>query len=159
MEEAMKASNIWSIVCTFVVGTAMFLPMARATEANEETMVRCNQPVEIPGQVLAAGTYKFVLVGDPFNRSVVRIYSADGKKVYATLDTIATERRTATLDVTITLAERPSSQPEALLNWFYPGSTIGHEFTYSKSEERELAQDKQQVVVAGALSTSNHAGL
>ena len=154
----MKASNIWSIVCTFVVGTAMFLPMARATEANEETMVRFNQPVEIPGQVLAAGTYKFVLVGDPFNRSVVRIYSADGKKVYATLDTVATERRTATLDVTITLAERPSSQPEALLNWFYPGSTTGHELTYPKSVEKELAQDQRQVVVSRSLDTSNHSG-
>jgi len=154
----MKASKMWSLVCTFVVGAAVFLPIARATEANEEIMVTFNQPVEIPGQVLAAGTYKFVLVGDPFSRSLVRIYSADGKKAYATLDTIATERRAPTRDVTITFAERASSQPEALLNWFYPGSTTGHELTYPKSEEKELAQDQRQVVVAGSLDTSNHSG-
>lgn len=154
----MKAWKVWSIVCTFVVGTAMFLPIASATEANEEIMVTFNQPVEIPGQVLAAGTYKFVLVGDPFNRSMVRIYSADGKKIFATLDTIATERQTPSRDVTVTLAERPSSRPEALLNWFYPGSTTGHELTYSKSEQKELAQDQRQVVIAGSLDTSNHSG-
>jgi hypothetical protein len=159
MEEAMKASKMWSIVCTFVVGTAMFLPIARATEANEEIIVMFNQPVEIPGQVLAAGTYKFVLVGDPFNRSLVRIYSADGKKIYATLDTIATERLAPARDVTITFAERTSSKPEALLNWFYPGSTTGHQLTYPKSEEKELALDQRQVVVAGSLDTSNHSGL
>jgi hypothetical protein len=158
MEEAMKASKMWSLVCTFVVGTAMFLPIARATEANEEIMVTFNQPVEIPGQILAAGTYKFVLVGDPFNRSLVRVYSADGKKIFATLDTIATERQAPARDVTITFAERASSQPEALLNWFYPGSTTGHELTYPKSVEKELAQDQRQVVVSRSLDTSNHSG-
>src|SRR5262249_23688326 len=121
-------------------------------------MVTFNQPVEIPGQVLAAGNYKFVLVGDPFSRSLVRVYSADGKKIYATLDTIATERQAPTSDVTITFAERASSQPEALLNWFYPGSKTGHELAYSKSEKRELAQAQRQVVVAGSLDTSNRSG-
>jgi hypothetical protein len=158
MEEAMKASKMWSFVFIFVVGAAVFLPIAQATEANEEIMVTFNQPVEIPGQVLAAGTYKFVLVGDPFSRSLVRIYSADGKKAYATLDTIATERQAPTLDVTVTFAERSSSQPEALLNWFYPGSTTGHELTYSKSKQKELAQYQRQVVVAGSLDTSSHSG-
>jgi hypothetical protein len=155
----MKASKMWSIVCTFVVGTAMFLPISRATEANEEIIVTFNQPVEIPGQVLATGTYKFVLVDGSLSRSVVRICSVDGKKIYATFDTIATERLAPTGDVTITFAERASSRPEALLNWFYPGSTIGHELVYPKSEEKELAQDQRQVVVAGSPETSNHSGL
>jgi hypothetical protein len=159
MEEAMKARKMWSIVCTFVIGTAMILPIARATEANEEIMITFNQPVEIPGQVLAAGTYRFVLAGDPFSSNLVRIYSADGKKAYATLDTIATERQAATSDVIVTFAERASSRPEALLNWFYPGSTTGHELTYSKAEAKELAQDQRQVVVAGSVATSNHSGL
>lgn len=154
----MKASKIWGVVCTFVIGTAMFLPIARAAEANEEIMVTFNQPVEIPGQVLAAGAYRFVLVGDPFSRNVVRIYSADGKKIYATLDTIATERQAPAGDVIITFAERASSQPEALLSWFYPGSTTGHQLAYPKSEQKELAQDQRQVVVGGSVDTSNHSG-
>ena len=34
------------------------------------------------------------------------------------------------------------------MKWFYPGNTIGHEFVYSKHEEQQLAQDRQQTILA-----------
>ncbi len=40
-------------------------------------------------------------------------------------------------------------QPEAIVSWFYPGRTTGHEFVYSKQDQKELATAKQYTVVAG----------
>jgi hypothetical protein len=34
------------------------------------------------------------------------------------------------------------------VKWFYPGNTSGHELVYSKQEEQQLAQDRQQTTVA-----------
>jgi hypothetical protein len=48
-----------------------------------------------------------------------------------------------------TFAERGSSQAQAIVTWFYPGSTRGHEFLYPKQVQQELAKDKHDTVVAG----------
>jgi hypothetical protein len=39
--------------------------------------------------------------------------------------------------------------PEALVTWFYPGETTGHESLYPKQVEKEPAKDKQDTVDAG----------
>ena len=36
--------------------------------------------------------------------------------------------------------ERPSSRPQALEAWFYPGDNYGHEFVYPETNARELAK-------------------
>jgi hypothetical protein len=46
-------------------------------------------------------------------------------------------------------AERGSAQAEAIVTWFYPGETNGHEFIYPKQTQQELASAKQVTVVAG----------
>jgi hypothetical protein len=153
-EGVMSTRALWSVVLAVLVICVVHLPFARASERDQLTKVTFDQPVEIPGHVLAAGSYWFVRdVNDP---DVVRIFSQDWKMLYATELTQATERLKAADDTTFVLAERESSKPEALLKWFFPGETIGHEFLYSNREEKELAQDKQQVVVAAPVEA--HAG-
>src|ERR1700733_2636568 len=49
----------------------------------------------------------------------------------------------------LSFAERGSAQPEAIVTWFYPGETTGHEFVYPKQMQQELASAKQITVVAG----------
>jgi hypothetical protein len=154
----MNTRKLWSVVLSIVVGCAVLLPLAQATEENEEITVTFSGPVEIPGQVLPAGTYRFVLVGDPFSRDDVQIYSADRKTVCATIETVETERPYPAKGYTVTFAERESSAPEALVNWFYSGKTIGHEVLYPKPEQKELALDKRQVVVAAPMETQAHTG-
>jgi hypothetical protein len=66
-----------------------------------------------------------------------------------------TERQEPTDDTAITFAEQSGGNPEALLKWFYPGRLTGHEFAYSNRQEKELAQDKQQTVVASRQPTSS----
>lgn len=128
----------WAITCFLFYGVAV-----HAAEADQYTKLTFTKPVEIPGQVLPAGTYVFKLANrDDLN--TVQIFNADGTRVYATLQTNPTERMEPTGSTTLTLAERPSGEPAALLKWFYPGNNVGHEFVYSQKEQQQLAQARQE---------------
>jgi hypothetical protein len=142
----MNTKTLWSVVFGIVVGCAVLLPLVQASEQDQETKVMFDQPVEVPGSILPAGSYWFERDAD--NIYVVRIFSGDWKTLYATEQTVETGRLKPANDPTFIFAERESSKPEALLTWFFPGETIGHEFQYPRQEEKELAQDAQQVVVA-----------
>jgi|ERR1051326_1243068 hypothetical protein len=148
----MNSKNLLSIVFAVVFACAA-LPLASAEQANQLTKVTFTQSVEIPGRVLPAGTYWLELVGDTFNRNTVRIYSADMSTVYLTQVTVSNQHQNRADGTAITFAERNASQPEALLEWRCSGEAVGHEFQYNKTEQRELAQDRRETVLA------NRAGL
>jgi hypothetical protein len=133
------------------------VPSAHADEWNQETVLTFSGPVAIPGQVLPAGTYRFILFDNNADRNIVQIFSSDWSKLYATLFTVASERREPTDETAIGFAERPSDQPEAISTWFYPGEITGHEFIYWGKEATELATDAKRVVLA-SRNTSNNAG-
>jgi hypothetical protein len=146
----MNTRKLLSAILGGLLACAVFVQMASASEENQEILVTFNQSVEVPGAVLPAGSYRFVLV-DTIDRNMVRIFSADRKKVFATEMTVPSERLRPADDPTFDFAERDSSKPNALLTWFYPGETTGHEFVYPKQEGKELAQDKQQIVNASPI--------
>jgi hypothetical protein len=127
----------------------MALPAARADEENQATKVTFSQPVQIPGRVLAAGTYWFMLPNNAADNYQVRIYNADRTVFYGTVLTINAERLQVTDKSAFTFATQDSAQPKALVTWFYPGETIGHEFLYPKQVSKEFAKAKQFTVVAG----------
>ena len=105
---------------------------AKADQFDKRTLLTFNQPVEVPGLVLEAGTYAFSRVGD--NPNVVRISSPDGAHVYATLLTVSDYRLDPAEATVITFEERPSGNPKAIKSWFYPGDNTGEEFIYRSSE-------------------------
>jgi hypothetical protein len=148
----MNTSKLWNIIFSIAFACVFLLPLARASEDDQQTEVTFEQPVEIPGTVLPPGSYWFVR--DTDNHNIVRVFSLDWKTLYATESTASAERREPANRTTFTFAERESSTPEALLKWFYPGETIGHEFLYRKQEESELTQDHQQTVMAAPESGS-----
>ena len=125
------------------------LPAARADETNQATKVRFDQPVQIPGRVLPAGTYWFILPQEVSQHHLVRIFSSDRTTLYATLSTISAERPRPAAHLAFTFAERGSAQPQAIVTWFYPGETTGHQFLYPKQVEKELASVRLVNVVAG----------
>jgi hypothetical protein len=124
-------------------------PAARASELNQETRVTFSGPVQISGHVLPAGTYWFVAPADFNQHSVVRIFGADRTTLYATVVTIDAERSHPTDTTGFTAAERGPALPEAIVTWFYPGRTVGHEFLYAPQVQRELGKDQQTTIVAG----------
>jgi hypothetical protein len=135
--------------------TLLFGLAANADESDQATTITFSEPIQIPGQVLPAGTYLFKLAYRDTNQKVVQIFNADGSVVYATLQTIATDRPEPSGHTVIALAEQGAGQPDALLKWFYPGSETGNEFLYPKQTEKELAQDKQQTIVVDHATISS----
>ena len=128
----------------------IMLPMARASEEDQATKLSFNKAVQIPGRVLPAGTYWFVLLETNTTPKVVQVYNSDRSSLYATILTNNAERPNPTDNTAITFADRGSMQPETIVTWFYPGYTSGHEFVYSNREEQELAQVKRHTVMASA---------
>jgi hypothetical protein len=135
--------------------TLIFELAAHADEFDQATTITFNEPIQIPGQVLPAGTYLFKLANRTSDLNTIQVFNADRTVLYATLETIGTERQQATSDVAVALAEPGVGQPDVLVKWFYPGRETGHEFLYSKRQEKQIAQDKQETVLASHSSGSN----
>jgi hypothetical protein len=143
----MKINKV-ALLIAFAIASVLFLEVAaHADEMDQSIKITFSQAIQIPGQVLPAGTYLFKLA-DPNNLDVVHIFNSEGTRLYATLETITAERRKPSGHTVVTLAEQPDGRPETLVKWFYPGSASGHELVYSKQEEQQLAQDRQQTVMA-----------
>jgi Protein of unknown function (DUF2911) len=143
------------IAVGLIIALSLFFGLAaHADEADESTTITFSQPIQIPGRVLPAGTYVFKLASaDELN--VVQVFNADRTVLYATLQTIATDRPEPTDHTVVALAEQGAGQPDVLLKWFYPGRETGKEFLYPQQKEKELAQDKQQTVMATRPTVSN----
>ena len=141
------------IALGLLIALILFLGiMAHAEEANEQIRVTFNKPVQIPGQVLAAGTYTFQLADPDGGQHFVQIFNADRTVLYATVATMSAERAETTGDVALTLAESQAGKPDLLLTWFYPDSLTGHAFIYSKQTAKRLAQTKQEMFVGSQLA-------
>src|SRR5579864_4386001 len=132
-----------------VLGLALMslvvFPKVHASEIDQATELTFSEAVQIPGRVLPAGTYWFV-VNPNSGSTIVQIFSQDRLTCYATLRTISAEQFKPSDETEITLADRGSVRPEAIVTWFYPGRTIGHEFVYSKKDQKEIEQAKQYSV-------------
>lgn len=136
------------ITACLIFACAVVIPVARADQYNQATQLTFNQPVQIPGRVLPAGTYWFVLADDIANRNIVQIFNSDRSRLVATVETIDAERPQPTSGTAITFAERQSMPQNAIVTWFYPARTSGHEFVYPKSVEQELGQASHHTVVS-----------
>ncbi len=137
----MKFLRISSLAVCFIALLALAgLTSAFGDEWNKETTVTFNEPVEIPGVVLAPGTYVFRLMDSLADRQIVRVFNKDRTKIYATVIGITDYRLEPTGKTYISFEERMAGAPEAVKAWFYPGDNYGIEFVYPKPRAVELAQ-------------------
>lgn len=138
--------NKIAFAVALVFSAILFAEVAlHADEWEQSTKLTFSKPVEIPGQILPAGTYLFKLA-DTNDRNLVQIFNADGSRLYGTLLTISTERRNPTDEGAVTLTQQINGKPNTLLKWFYPGDMTGHEFVYPDQEEQQIAQYRQQTI-------------
>ena len=136
-----------SAVLSLLFGVAiLFAPPAKADEWDKLTKVTFSAPVEIPGQVLQAGTYVFKLLDSPSDRNIIQIYNERQSKLYATILAVPDYRLKPKGKTVITFEERPSDMPEAIQAWFYPGDDYGEEFVYPKQRAAELAKTNNRPV-------------
>jgi hypothetical protein len=145
---------IW-IALTLSLFGFIFPAAVRADEHDKKTVLTFSQPVEIPGQVLPAGTYTFKLADTMSDRHIVQIFNADESQIIATVMAISDYRLTTTDQTVIKFSEVPAGSPEAIRAWFYPGNTIGQEFVYPKTRATQLAKAAKAVVPALAIDVAD----
>jgi LPXTG-motif cell wall-anchored protein len=116
------------------------VPPGRADEWNQKTILTFSGPVEVPGQVLPAGTYVFKLLDSPSDRNIVQVFDKNEQHLYGTFLAIADYHLRPRGKTIITFEERAAGAPEAVKAWFYPGENYGHEFVYPKARATQLAQ-------------------
>ncbi len=123
-------------LCTALIATlfgAALAPGARADQWDRKTVVTFSDSVEIPGQVLPAGTYVFRLADSPTDLHIVQIWNADETQILATTMAIPNSRSERPDKSIFEFEERAGNSPMALKVWFYPGDSTGQEFVYSRS--------------------------
>ena len=133
----------------FAIGLGLVAGMSQrvwAGEWDQKTIFTFSGPVEIPGQVLSAGTYVFKLADSQSDRNIVQVFSKNEKHLYGTFLAIPDQRLRPAGKPIITFDERPVGSPEAVRAWFYPGENYGHEFVYPKPKAVALAKSNNTPV-------------
>jgi hypothetical protein len=118
---------------------AALAPSARADEWNKKTIITVDEPIQVPNQVLPAGTYVIKLLDSQSDRHIVQIFNKDENHLYTTILAIPNYRIQPTGKTVFTFWETPPGQPKALRAWFYPGDNFGQEFAYPKSAAVQIA--------------------
>jgi LPXTG-motif cell wall-anchored protein len=137
---------------------ALFLALPTfADQWNKKTVMTFNQPVELPGVVLPAGTYVFKLADSFTDRHIVQVFNEDETQIYAMILAIPNYRMTRTADTVVRFEERPRSNPEAIRAWFYPGDNFGQEFVYPRARAIQLAEATNQPVLTAEVTPTEPA--
>src|SRR5437764_5991380 len=79
------------VICGTALLAVCLAPAAHADEWTKLTYFTFSAPVEMPGIVLPAGTYKFELADPDSSRRVVRVSDKEGDKVHGTFLSISNQ--------------------------------------------------------------------
>jgi hypothetical protein len=141
-----KYLRIAAFVCAGMFASA--LPQAMASDWDQKTVITFSGPVELPGQVLSAGTYVFKLMDSSSDRNIVQVFNKDEDEIYGTFLTIPDYRSEPADKPIVTFEEREEGSPEAVKAWFYPGDDYGHDFVYPTAQATALAKANNKPVPA-----------
>lgn len=145
----MNTSKWFVVTLCLVALCALAAPSAMmADEWDKATKLTFSEPVEVPGQVLPAGTYWFALADSESDRNIVQIWSADRTRLVATVLAVPDYRNQPAGRTLINFEERPSDSPEAIHSWFYPGDNFGQEFVYPKTRATQFAKQTSKPVLS-----------
>jgi hypothetical protein len=122
---AIQISMCAAVLCATIVTAA------RAGNWDKKTIVTFSDSVEIPGQVLPAGTYVFKLANSTSDRHIVQIWNGDETQILATIMAIPNYRLDPPDGTIFEFDERPGDSPMALRTWFYPSDNTGPVAIYS----------------------------
>jgi LPXTG-motif cell wall-anchored protein len=134
------------VMCASLLSVAL-LPQLHADEWNKSTMFTFTDPVQIPGQVLPAGTYVFRLLNSLSDRHVVQVWDEKDQHLIATVIAINNYRLEPKGRTVMTFAERAGGQPDAIKQWFYPGDNFGQEFLNSRPASLTASVTRTEVPV------------
>jgi hypothetical protein len=122
----------------------LLAPAIDADTWDKKTVVTFDQDVEIPGQVLPAGTYVFKLFGSNSNRYIVQVWAEGETQLLATLMTLGNSypnpsgKSYFVLDMTGT----DEGYPPAIVSWFFAGSD-GRDFIYPAYSTTKMVNSQE----------------
>jgi hypothetical protein len=128
------------MLCGAAILAACLAPAAHADEWTKLTYFTFSAPVEMPGIVLPAGSYKFELADPDSTRRVVRISEKEGGKIHGIFLSIPDQKLEPSDKPIVMFREAPAGAPEAVKAWFYPGETTGYEFVYPHDQALKIAK-------------------
>ena len=125
-----------TLLAAFAVATLLAVfPQSGWTQSSvlhQNHTFTFDEPVAlVNGVTLPAGTYLFSFPS-PGQTGLTRIFSPDRSKVYATLQTISTQRSTSGGFDVVLVSEGTANSPRTLKAWFCDGTKTGHEFVAQK---------------------------
>jgi hypothetical protein len=129
-------------------GVALVSVRAHADVWDQKTVFTFSEPIEIPGQVLDAGTYVFKVADSASDRNIVQVFTEDESHLYGTFLTVPDYHQQPSGKTIINFEERVAGDPEAVKAWFYPGDNYGHDFVYPKAKAAALAKANNQTVAS-----------
>ena len=107
------------------------VPSTTEALGDQRTYLTFDGPVALPGVTLGAGRYTFELPSH--DRSIVRVSSRDGSKVFLTAFTRIVERpRGIGSDQHVMLGEALPGQAPPIHVWYLASGATGREFIYRK---------------------------
>ena len=128
------------VLCGAALLAVCLAPAAHADEWTKLTYFTFSAPVEMPGMVLPAGSYKFELADPDSTRRVVRISDKEGGKIQGIFLSIPDQKLEPSDKPIVMFREAPAGAPEAVRAWFYPGETTGYEFVYPHDQALKIAK-------------------
>jgi hypothetical protein len=131
-----------------VAGAALMAVRANADEWDQKTVFTFSGPVQVPGQVLDAGTYVFKVVDSESDRNIVQVFNEDENHLYGTFLTVPDYHLRPSGKTIINFEERAGGDPEAVKAWFYPADNYGHDFVYPRAKAAALAKANNQPVAS-----------
>ena len=146
---AISPSSSSSVISCLALFCTLALPSAVVADASDQaTKLTFSEPVEVPGQVLPAGTYWFTIADGDSDRNIVKIWNVDRNHLVTTILAIPDCRQKTPGKTIINFGERPSGQSEAIQAWFYRGNNFGEEFVYPKTRAKQLAKRTGQPMLS-----------
>lgn len=139
----MRFLKSMGVVVAIAVLSFVFVPKASADKMDQRTIVTFDQPIEVPGALLAPDTYVFKVVGG--TRGVIQVLNKAENHQYATFVSVPESRNKPFDKTVIRLAKRPTptGSPMAITTLFLPGRTDGHGFVYPRQSKSSLAAKNQ----------------
>lgn len=122
-------------------------PTTKADDWNKKTVVTFDQDVEIPGQVLPAGTYVFKLFGSSSNRNIVQVWTSDESELITTLMTVGDSypNRSGQPYFVLDLSGTDEGYPPTVVSWFFGSGDEGRDFIYSGYSNSRMLTNQEQV--------------
>lgn len=129
----MRRLSIVPLALVALLFTLSLSSTVRADNSDKKTVVTFGQDVEIPGQVLPAGTYVFKLFRSDSNRFIVQVWSQGESQLLATLMTVGDTypNQSGEPYFVFDMTGTDEGYPPALVSWFFAGSDEGRDFIYN----------------------------